>query len=241
MEMNGERRIAAPRATVWEGLNDPEVLRASIPGCESVERTAPDAFQARVALKIGPMAAKFSGKVQLSNINAPAGYTITGEGNGGAMGFAKGGADVSLEEDGPDATLLRYAVKAQVGGKMAQLGGRLIDSTAKSMADQFFDRFANAVTVQPVAAANQEERLAAATLVAPRMADPVIGGTGPLHPEAGATPGPAPLPRTHPAPPVSAPISIFALLPSEIMGLPVLFWGGSAVMVVILALLFLVG
>ena len=142
MEMTGERRIPAPRQQVWEALNDPEALRASIPGCESVERTAEDAFTAKVGVKLGPMSAKFGGKVKLENINPPASYTITGEGNGGAMGFAKGGADVALEELGPAETLLKYNVKAQVGGKMAQLGARLIDSTAKSMADQFFDRFA---------------------------------------------------------------------------------------------------
>lgn len=142
MEMTGERHIAAPRQRVWEALNDPAVLQAAIPGCESVERTGDDSFQARVSLKLGPMSAKFGGKVTLSNVNPPASYTISGEGQGGAMGFAKGGADVALEEAGPDATILRYSVKAQVGGKMAQLGARLIDSTAKSMADQFFDRFA---------------------------------------------------------------------------------------------------
>lgn len=142
MEMTGERHIAAPRQRVWEALNDPAVLQAAIPGCESVERTGEDSFQARASLKLGPMSAKFGGKVMLSNVNPPASYTISGEGQGGAMGFAKGGADVALEEAGPNATILRYNVKAQVGGKMAQLGARLIDSTAKSMADQFFDRFA---------------------------------------------------------------------------------------------------
>src|SRR5919199_4861127 len=146
MEMTGERRIPAPRQRVWEALNDPEALRASIPGCESVERTADDQFQARVAVKLGPMSAKFSGKVRLENINPPESYTITGEGNGGAMGFAKGGADVALEELSASETQLRYQVKAQVGGKMAQLGGRLIDSTAKQMADQFFNRFAAILT-----------------------------------------------------------------------------------------------
>jgi carbon monoxide dehydrogenase subunit G len=159
MEMTGERRIAAPRQRVWEALNDPAVLQAAIPGCESVERTAEDAFQAKVSVKLGPMSAKFGGKVQLTNINPPVSYTIGGEGQGGAMGFAKGGADVALEEVGPSETLLRYNVKAQVGGKMAQLGARLIDSTAKSMADQFFDRFAAQlappapVEAAPVAAA----------------------------------------------------------------------------------------
>src|SRR5688572_28681059 len=141
MEMTGERRIPAPRQQVWEALNDPEVLRASIPGCESFERIGDDQFQARVAVKLGPMSAKFGGKVRLENMNPPAGYTITGEGSGGAMGFAKGGADVALQEVAPTETLLTYAVKAQVGGKMAQLGARLIDSTAKQMAVQFFNRF----------------------------------------------------------------------------------------------------
>jgi carbon monoxide dehydrogenase subunit G len=146
MEMTGERQIAAPRQRVWEALNDPAVLKAAIPGCDSVERTGDDSFEAKVSVKLGPMSAKFGGKVQLTNINPPASYTISGEGQGGAMGFAKGGADVALEEVGPNATVLRYSVKAQVGGKMAQLGARLIDSTAKSMADQFFDRFAAQVS-----------------------------------------------------------------------------------------------
>ncbi|CAH0187487.1 carbon monoxide dehydrogenase subunit G [Roseomonas sp. CECT 9278] len=146
MDMSGERRIPAARQRVWDALNDPEMLRAAIPGCESVTRTADDAFEAKLALKIGPMAAKFGAKVKLENINAPVSYTISGEGNGGAMGFAKGGADVALDEIAPEETLLRYTVKAQVGGKMAQLGARLIDSTAKQMSDQFFDRFAAALT-----------------------------------------------------------------------------------------------
>ena len=150
MEMTGERRIPASRQQVWEALNDPQSLQAAIPGCEFVERVGDDQFQAKVALKLGPMSAKFGGKVKLENLNPPASYTITGEGNGGAMGFAKGGADVALEELGPAETLLKYAVKAQVGGKMAQLGGRLIDSTAKQMADQFFDRFAAGLTPAPV-------------------------------------------------------------------------------------------
>jgi carbon monoxide dehydrogenase subunit G len=151
--MNGERRIPAPRQRVWDALNDSEMLKAAIPGCESVTKTADDAFEAKVSIKIGPMAAKFGGKVKLENIQAPASYTISGEGNGGPMGFAKGGADVALEEVGPNETLLKFAVKAQVGGKMAQLGARLIDATAKQMSDQFFDRFAAAVAAaEPVPA-----------------------------------------------------------------------------------------
>eukprot|EP01031_Cornospumella_fuschlensis_P003567 gene3567-4444_t len=143
--MNGERHIAAPRELVWQALNDPEALKAAIPGCESLEKLSDTDLTAKLAIKIGPMAAKFSAKVKLENLNPPASYTISGEGNGGAMGFAKGGADVALEEVSPTETILRYSVKAQVGGKMAQLGARLIDSTAKQMADQFFDRFAAAL------------------------------------------------------------------------------------------------
>jgi carbon monoxide dehydrogenase subunit G len=165
MEMTGERRIPAPREAVWNALNDTEALRAAIPGCETLERTAENELSARVAVKLGPMAAKFTGKVQLTNITPPVSYTIGGEGNGGAMGFAKGGADVSLAEAGPNETVLSYNVKAQVGGKIAQLGARLIDSTAKQMADQFFDRFAaNLTAAQPQAAA--------AAPVAPAPAQP---------------------------------------------------------------------
>ncbi|QXM24591.1 carbon monoxide dehydrogenase subunit G [Elioraea tepida] len=168
MEMTGERRIPAPRETVWRALNDPEVLKASIPGCEHIERISDTELSARVAVRIGPMNARFSGRVQLSDLDPPNGYTITGEGQGGVAGFAKGGATVKLVEDGPGATLMTYAVKAQVGGKMAQLGARLIDSTARSMADQFFDRFAARVAADvgatpppPVAAAAAKPGLGA--------------------------------------------------------------------------------
>jgi carbon monoxide dehydrogenase subunit G len=151
MEMTGERRIPAPRQVVWQALNDPEVLKASIPGCEHVEKHSDTEFSARVSLRIGPMNARFAGKVQLSDLDPPNGYTISGEGQGGVAGFAKGGATVKLADDGPG-TLMTYDVKAQVGGKMAQLGARLIDSTARSMADQFFDRFAARVAADVGAA-----------------------------------------------------------------------------------------
>ena len=140
MDMTGERRIPAPRQVVWDALNDVDVLKASIPGCESLDKTSDTTMTAKAGIKLGPISAKFSGNVQLSDIDAPNSYTISGEGQGGVAGFAKGGAKVFLTDDGAD-TLLRYEVNAQVGGKIAQLGARLIDATAKQMADAFFDRF----------------------------------------------------------------------------------------------------
>ena len=144
MEMNGEERIAASRETVWAALNDPEILKQCIPGCQSLEMTGENEMSAAVKLRIGPVSATFKGSVVLENINPPEGYTITGEGKGGIAGFAKGGADVSLREDGAE-TILVYDVKAQVGGKLAQLGSRLIDSTSKKLAGQFFTKFGEVV------------------------------------------------------------------------------------------------
>jgi len=153
MDMSGEYRIAAPRDKVWEGLNDPETLRASIPGCQSLEKTGDDAFSAKVTMKVGPVKATFGGDVTLSNINPPESYTISGEGKGGAAGFAKGGADVKLAEDGEGGTILTYTAKADVGGKLAQLGSRLIDGTSKKMADEFFSNFRDQVAPAEEAAA----------------------------------------------------------------------------------------
>lgn len=144
MEMTGEYTIAAPRQVVWDALNDPEILKQSIPGCTEMIKTADDAFEAKVSFKIGPVRAKFGGKVKLSDVDPPNGYTISGEGQGGAAGFARGGATVKLRDDG-DGTLLSYTVNASVGGKLAQIGSRLVDATAKKMARDFFARFAEAV------------------------------------------------------------------------------------------------
>ncbi|MHA1566561.1 MAG: SRPBCC family protein, partial [Alphaproteobacteria bacterium] len=141
MDMTGEYRIAASREAVWEALNDPEVLKQCIPGCESVDKTSDTTFSAKVTAKVGPVKAKFSGDVTLSDLDPPNGYRISGEGKGGPAGFAKGGATVKLEEDG-DGTLLKYEVKATVGGKLAQIGSRLIDATARKMATEFFSNFA---------------------------------------------------------------------------------------------------
>ena len=140
MEMKDEIRIEAPRDRVYEALNDPEVLKACIPGCEELEKNADDELEAKVTLKVGPVKAKFGGKVTLDKSQAPERFSLAGEGSGGVAGFAKGGADVELEEDG-DATILRYTAKADVGGKIAQLGSRLISSTANKLAGQFFAKF----------------------------------------------------------------------------------------------------
>ena len=144
MDMKGEYRIAAPREKVWDALNDPEVLKQCIAGCEELDKTSDIEFSARVHTRIGPVSAKFTGKVELSEIDPPNGYRISGEGQGGVAGFAKGGATVKLTEDGSE-TLLEYEANATVGGKLAQIGSRLIDATARKMADEFFGKFAEAV------------------------------------------------------------------------------------------------
>src|SRR6266403_1839022 len=151
MDMNGEYQIAAPRQRVWEALNDPEVLRLCIPGCEEIVKLSDVEWTAKVTAKVGPVKAKFGGKVTLSDLDPPNGYSITGEGTGGAAGFAKGGAAVKLADDG-DATLLSYTVQANVGGKLAQIGSRLIEGVSRKMADDFFAKFAEMVSA-PVAAA----------------------------------------------------------------------------------------
>jgi len=144
MEMKGDQLISADRQTVWEALNNPEILKACIPGCETLEKISDTELSATVVTKIGPVKAKFSGDVRLENLNPPESYSIVGEGKGGIAGFAKGGADVTLsEEDG--GTRLSYTVDAKVGGKIAQLGSRLIDSTAKKLAGKFFASFSEMV------------------------------------------------------------------------------------------------
>lgn len=141
MEIKGEYRIPATREKVFAALNDPAVLQACIPGCESLEKVSDTELKAKVRMRIGPVSAAFSGKVTLSDIDPPNGYRISGEGQGGAAGFAKGGAVVALTEDAGQ-TVLNYNVDAQVGGKIAQVGARLIDGTARKLADEFFGKFA---------------------------------------------------------------------------------------------------
>jgi hypothetical protein len=187
MEMTGEFRIPAPRERVWQGLNDPEILKQAIPGCQTIDKVSDTEFAAKVRAKVGPVSATFGGKVNLTDLDPPQGYTISGEGNGGVAGFAKGSAKVSLDEDGNEATLLRYEVQAHVGGKLAQIGSRLIDATSRKMAADFFTRFVAAVS--PPAEAEGDG--AAAT--------PRADGTGSGVARAALAPEAAP-PATQPAP-----------------------------------------
>jgi carbon monoxide dehydrogenase subunit G len=210
MDMTGERRIPAPREKVWEALNDPEVLKACIPGCESLEKLSDTDLKATAAVKIGPISARFNGKVQLLDLNPPESYRIEGEGQGGVAGFAKGGATVRLAEDGAF-TVLAYDVKAQVGGKMAQLGARLIDATAKQMADAFFNRFADAVGTPAVEAAAE----------------------GPAGMVAAATGQP---PGSPPAPPPA--LGLWDLIPSAPLGMPIVAWIGGIIFIAIFILIF---
>jgi carbon monoxide dehydrogenase subunit G len=242
MDMTGERRIPAPRQVVWKALNDPEVLRVTIPGCESLEKQSDTAMKATASVKIGPISARFTGNVQLSDIDPPNGYTISGEGQGGVAGFAKGGAKVNLADDG-GITVLHYEVHAQVGGKIAQLGARLVDATAKQLADQFFDRFsarvAPAPAVAPPAAVTATPDAAAPSDPASPAA-PVHVQT-PVRPAASAQLYPA-APSSEVAEPVLPPpypqssISIFALIPREPFGLPIAAWIGGLIYLFILLL-----
>ncbi|SRR6266404_743289 len=182
MDMSGEVRIAAPREAVWRALNDPEILRQCIPGCEEIEKLSDTEMTAKVTAKVGPVKARFGGKVTLSDLDPPNGYRISGEGQGGAAGFAKGGAVVRLTPDETGAgTVLHYEVNAAVGGKLAQIGSRLIDGTARKMADDFFAAFAALVTASAAPGAAP----------APAEAEPTPGpAAGP--PPAAAPPSPPP-------------------------------------------------
>src|SRR5215467_2770283 len=155
MDMTGEFRIPAPRQRVWEGLNDPQILKECIPGCQTIEKLSDTEFAAKVLAQVGPVKANFAGKVTLSDLDPPQSYTIAGEGSGGVAGFAKGSAKVNLDEDG-GATLLHYAVQAHVGGKLAQIGSRLIDSVARRMAENFFSRFVAAIVPEKPATASED-------------------------------------------------------------------------------------
>lgn len=161
MEMTGEQLIPLPQADVWNALNDPEVLKASIPGCESIERVAENEFKIALTAAVGPVKAKFKGKLLLSDINPPVSYSLTFEGSGGAAGFAKGGAQVSLATEAKG-TRLTYSAKANIGGKLAQVGSRLIDGVAAKTADDFFANFNAHLAPQPPAAGTAAKTEAAA-------------------------------------------------------------------------------
>jgi uncharacterized protein len=153
MELKGERLIPAPMATTWTALNNPATLKACIAGCESLERTGDDSYAALVTLKVGPVSAKFKGKLQLSNVVAPTSYTINFDGQGGVAGFGKGSAEVLLAEEGAG-TRLKYHARAQVGGKLAQVGSRLVDAAAAKVAQDFFAAFE--AQLQPAPAATPD-------------------------------------------------------------------------------------
>lgn len=158
MELVGTQTIAAPRQKVWAALFDPEVLKQCIPGCESVEAVGENELTAKVTLRVGPVKASFAGRVTLTDLVPPESCTLSGEGQGGVAGFAKGSAKVRLTEEGPETTLLTYEAKADVGGKIAQLGGRLIDSTARKLAGEFFANFGKIVApevAEPAAPADE--------------------------------------------------------------------------------------
>lgn len=176
MEMTGEYRISAPRSVVWAALNDVEVLKAAIPGCDSITRLSDTNIEATVVAKVGPVSATFKGAVTLSDLDPPNGYTISGEGKGGVAGFGKGSARVRLVDDG-DGTVLSYQVTASVGGKLAQIGSRLIDVTAKKLADDFFARFGVlAAAYAPAAAPTQPP---------PPVTPPPVSATVPPAPATG--------------------------------------------------------
>ena len=149
MELNGDRLIPAPLATTWAALNDPEILKSCITGCESLKRTGDDAYTAVVAMKIGPVSARFKGNLTMTDVDPPNGYTIHFDGQGGIAGFGKGSADVKLTAEGDAATRLVYAARAQVGGKMAQIGSRLIDAAAGKITESFFKAFEEYLQAHP--------------------------------------------------------------------------------------------
>jgi len=182
MELTGEQILPAPRARVWAALNDPEILKRCIPGCQEIARVSDTQLTARVGLAVGPVKATFTGKVTLSDLDPPNGYRISGEGQGGVAGFGKGSAVVRLADD-PGGTRLTYSADASVGGKLAQIGSRLVEATARKLSDEFFTRFAAEF---PAAAAAPADIVEAASGDATTVALPEADAARPMEP----TPGP---------------------------------------------------
>jgi carbon monoxide dehydrogenase subunit G len=229
MDMNGEYQIAAPRQRVWEALNDPEMLRQCIPGCEEIVKVSDVEWTAKVTAKVGPVKAKFAGKVTLSDLDPPNGYTITGEGTGGAAGFAKGGAAVKLVDQGAG-TLLTYTVKAQVGGKLAQIGSRLIDGTARKLAEEFFSAFAALLSGPGGAAAAAVDDLPPPPIQSQEAAGLAVDIRGDV---AADIPGDIPVAIPPGAPPLDPPPGA---VPAR-AGLPPLIWVAGLIIVVTIVLL----
>jgi carbon monoxide dehydrogenase subunit G len=218
MEMVGQKLIPETRETVWKALNDPEILRNCVPGCQTLVKTSDTEMEATATIKVGPVSAKFRGNISLSELNEPVSYRITGEGQGGVAGFAKGGANISLEEV-EGGTMLCYTVDAQVGGKLAQLGGRLIDATARKLSEAFFEKFASEIRRQyhgdDAAAPSVAGAATAASGVGPTGAAPAVMAAIPGGRAAAmAGPGwyPPPYPYAPPLPPEPAGGSRTALL-----------------------------
>ena len=218
MELTGDILIAAPRHKVWAGLNDPEVLVRCIPGCEAMEATSPTERTARVAVKVGPVRARFVGHIRMEDVRENEGCTLNFEGSGGAAGMAKGHSNVALTDEA-DGTRLSYTTQASVGGKLGQVGGRMIDAAAKQMADQFFAAF-NAIVAAPAEAAPAPAPAPATDAAEPAAVSPAATATPAVaapasspSPSAAAAPAPAPAPApaftptvaTRPAPPAAAP------------------------------------
>lgn len=206
MEMSGQKLIPEAREIVWKALNDPDILRNCVPGCQSLEKTSETEMVATAVIKVGPVSARFGGKISLSELNPPVSYRITGEGQGGVAGFAKGTAFISLEEV-EGGTTLTYNVEAQVGGKLAQLGGRLIDATARKMSEAFFEKFAAEIHRQyhepAVAGAAVDEAPAETAAPPPPMPSGIATAMMPLMPPAGQ--GWSPPPYGYAPPPTPGP------------------------------------
>ena len=238
MKMNGEFRVPTDRETVWRALNDPEVLKECLPGCQEIEKTSDTEMSATLAIKVGPVKATFKGGVTFSDIDPPNGYTLSGQGQGGSAGFASGEARVRLvEEDG--ATVLQYECDAKVGGKLAQIGSRLIDSTAKKLAKQFFDSLAEKLGggEEPEAAAEPAQEAAAAA-----SAEPAEPAPSPDPAPASPEPEPAAAPADAPAEGATAPDAGPALPPAAPRkGLPTAAWATAVVVVAVVLILVFTG
>lgn len=247
MEMTGEYRIEAPRDIVWEALNDPEILRNCIPGCEELDKTDEHSFEAKVKAKVGPVNSRFTGSVSLSNMNPPESYTISGEGKGGAAGFAKGSADVHLQAESDQVTVLTYKADAKVGGKLAQLGSRLIDGTAQKMASEFFSEFERQVSEKYALSSSAAAADKADTTTPPAQEPPVASAsetadhqaadTSPAGESAEASPAAAASQST--ASQKAASAREEASSTKSAGGLPPAVWiGGAAIIIVLLLILF---